>query len=472
MSVRQKERQKQDRQIKVPHTLALIAIIMVLVAVATYIVPSGTYERIVNEEGKTVVVEGSYHVIERNPQGVFEVLQAPIHGIVAGAEIIAFLFIVGGAFNIIARTNAIDFGIRRIVKVFQGKEILIIPILVFTFSLAGATIGMAEEAIPFVTILVPLMLALGYDSILAVAITYFSCILGFSSAMLNTFTVGVAQSIADIPLFSGLGFRTIVWFITTLAGAIFIVIYAMRVKKNPKLSPVYESDQIKRQNLEKFDISQEEFKTSHKICLLLLGICLGVIVWGVLKQGFWITQIAAVFFATGLLCGIISRLGVDEICNAFIDGAKGMVGAALMLGFARAIVILAENANIIDTILNSLSSVLSRLPALLSAYIMYPIQMFINFFVNSGSGQAALTIPILAPLGDLVGISRQLTVFIFQLGDGFSNSLFPTSGVLLACLGLAGVPYSKWFKWVLPIQGILFAIGIISITVAYFIGWC
>ena len=456
---------------KVPHTLVLISLIMIFVAVATYFVPGGAYEKIVNGEGRTVVAPGSFQYLESNPQGVFEVLKAPIEGIIASVEIIAFLFIVGGAFNLITKTRAIDFGIIRIVKAFKGKEILIIPILAFTFSLCGATFGMSEEAIAFVTIILPLILALGYDSILAVAITYLSCILGFSSAMLNTFTVGVAQSIAELPLFSGIGYRTIVWLITTTVGTIFMMLYASKLKKNPKLSPVYERDEIKRKQLSIVDLDKEAFKLSHKIILLMLAMCIGIIVWGVLTQGFWITEIAAVFLATGLLSGLVGRLTADEMAEAFIQGAKDMMGAAIMLGFARGIVILAENASIIDTVLNGLSNLLSGLPSLVAAYIMYPVQMFINFFVNSGSGQAALTIPILAPLGDLVGISRQLTVLIFQLGDGFSNALFPTSGVLLACLGLAGVPYSKWLKWILPLQLILFVIALLAITVAFFMGW-
>ncbi|MBP3887135.1 MAG: YfcC family protein [Cellulosilyticum sp.] len=458
-------------KIKVPHTLVIITMIMLFVAVATYFVPGGAYEEVVNEAGKTVVVEGSFHYIESNPQGIVEVLQAPIKGIVASVEIIAFLFIVGGAFNLITRTKAIDFGIIRIVKLFKGKEILIIPILVFTFSLGGAVFGMSEEAIAFITILMPLMLSLGYDSIVSVAVTYLACVLGFSSAMLNPFTVGVAQSIAEITPFSGVGYRTVVWFITTLVGTLFIMFYANKIKKNPTLSPSYKSDEIKRQKLNQTDLEKEEFKLKHKIILIMLGLSIGVIVWGVLTQGFWITEIAAVFLAVGVLSGAVGGLSPDEMADAFIQGAKDMMGAAIMLGFARGIVILAENASIIDTILNVLSGVLGALPALVAAWIMYPIQMFINFFVNSGSGQAALTIPILAPLGDLVGISRQLTVLIFQLGDGFSNALFPTSGILLACLGLAGVPYSKWLKWILPLQAILFSIAILAITVAYLMGW-
>ena len=471
VSRKEKSNKKSGEGIKVPHTLVIISLIILFVSIATYIVPGGAYEKVVNEAGKTVVVDGSFKYVENQPQGLFQVLQAPVQGIIDGAEIIAFLFIVGGAFNLISKTKAIDFGIVNIVNVFKGKEILIIPIITFIFSLGGAVFGMYEESVPFVAILVPLMLALGYDSIMAIGVTYLACALGFSSAMLNPFTVGIAQSIAEIPMFSGIEYRTIIWVITTTVGTLFLMMYAMKIKKNPEFSPVYESDKIKRENLTNFSEDKDGFTFTHKIILSLLALCIGIIVWGVLTQGFWIPQIAAVFLVTGLASGIIGRLSGDEMADAFIEGAKGMIGAAIMIGFARAIVIIAENASIIDTILYNLAGVIGKLPPLLAACIMYPIQMFINFFVGSGSGQAALTMPILAPLGDLIGISRQLTVLIFQFGDGFSNVIFPTSGILIACLGIAGVPFGKWLKWVMPLQGILFVLAITFITIGSLIGW-
>ena len=472
MEVYKTKQQKNSKKgIKVPHTLVIIAAIIVIVSIATYFIPGGAYEKVVNEAGKNVVVDGSFKYIKNQPQDLFKVLQAPIQGIIDGAEIIAFLFIVGGAFNLITKTKAINFGIIRIVNLFRGKEILLLPIIIFLFSLGGAVFGMSEEAVPFISILVPLTLALGYDSIVAVAITYLACILGFSSAMLNPFTVGIAQSIAGIQVYSGIVLRTIIWFTTTVVGTSFIVAYAMKIKKNPEKSLVYESDQIKRKNLQNFEEKKGDFTLSHKIILLAFAIAIGVIVWGVLKKGFWIPEIAAVFLVVGLISGILGKLSPDEMANAFIEGAKEMIGPAIMIGFARGIIVIAENAHIIDTILYNLSSAIGSLPSLFAAYVMYPIQMFINFFINSGSGQAALTMPILAPLGDLVGISRQLTVLIYQLGDGFSNAMFPTSGVLIACLGIAGVPYSKWLKWIIPLQIILFALSIGFITIASLIGW-
>ena len=460
--------------IKVPHTLVIIFSIIILMAIATYIVPGGSYDRViadVNGQSKTVVLNGSFHYVENEAQGLFSVMQAPISGLEQSAEIIAFLFIVGGAFSLITRTKAIDSAIARVVSIFKGNELLIIPIIFTLFSLGGATFGMTEEAIPFITILTPLMLALGFDSILAVGISYLGCIVGFATAMLNPFTVGIAQSIAEITLFSGVVYRSILWVITTIVGIIFLMIYARRIKKNPQLSPMYKLDEEKRKKLNKSENEEVKFTLSHKIIIASIGVCLAVIIWGVLRKGFWIPEIAAVFLITGIFAGIVGGLKADEMADAFVAGAKDMIGAAMVIGFARAIVIIAENAQIIDTILFGLSSFIGKLPSLLAACVMLPVQMFINFFVISGSGQAALTMPILAPLGDLLDISRQTTVLIFQLGDGFSNAIFPTSGVLMACLGMAGIPYSKWFKWILPLQIILFALGIIFITCAMMIGW-
>ena len=467
----QEKEVKQKKKFSMPNTLVIMAVVIALVAVATYLIPGGAYDRVLNDQGREVVVSGTYKAIASQPQSLFDVLQSPIEGIVQGGEIIAFLFIVGGAFSLITRTKAIDSAIAKVVNIFKGNELLIIPIIFTLFSLGGATFGMTEEAIPFITILLPLMLALGFDSILSVGISYLGCIVGFATAMLNPFTVGIAQSIAEIPLFSGVVYRTITWVITTTVAVIFLMVYAKKIKKNPELSPVYKLDEEKREKLKENKNEEIKFTFAHKIIIASIGVCLAVIIWGVLKEGFWIPEIAAVFLITGIFAGIVGGLKADEMAEAFIDGAKDMIGAAMVIGFARAIVIIAENSQIIDTILFGLSSFIGKLPSLLAACVMLPVQMFINFFVISGSGQAALTMPILAPLGDLLEISRQTTVLIFQLGDGFSNAIFPTSGVLMACLGMAGVPYSKWFKWIMPLQIILFALAIIFITCAMLMGW-
>lgn len=459
------------REFKVPHTLVIITFIMIIVAVATWVLPGGAYERIVNEAGKTVVVDGSFSYIGQHPQGLFKVLQAPIQGIIGGAEIIAFLFIVSGAIAIISKTRAIDSGIIRAVEVFKGQEVLIIPVLFGLFSLGGAVFGMTEEAIPFIAMLVPLCLALGYDSIMAMAISYLGCIVGFTTAMINPFSVGIAQTIAQVPVGSGVGFRTLTWIVFTIITILSVVWYGRRIKRNPELSPVYELDQVKRQELETGTNEHIDFTLSHKVILSSLLVCLAAIVIGVLEFEFGIPEIAAVFLATGLAAGFIGRLSFDDMATSFINGAKDMIGAAIVVGFARGIVIVAQDGQIIDTILFHLSNFIGQLPTLIAGYVMFLVQMVINFFISSGSGQAALTMPIMAPLGELVGITPQTSILIFQFGDGFSNAIFPTSAVLMACLGVAGIPWTKWLKWILPLQGIFFVLSLIFITIAISLGW-
>ena len=348
---------------------------------------------------------------------------------------------------------------------------LMIPVIMGLFSLGGAIFGMTEEAIPFIAMLIPFCLALGYDSIMAMAISYMGCIVGFATAMLNPFSVGIAQSIAQVPAGTGVGFRTIIWAVTTVASILYLMWYGRRIKRNPQLSPVYEIDQVRRQELEDAESEHLPFTFKHKVILASILVCLAAIVIGVLQFGFGIPEIAAIFFATGIICGFIGRLSLDDMANSFIHGAKDMISAAVVVGFARAIVIIAQDGQIIDTILYNLSNFIGQLPSLVAGYVMFFVQMFINFFISSGSGQAALTMPIMAPLGELVGITPQTSILIFQFGDGFSNAIFPTSAVLMACLGVAGIPWAKWIKWVWPVQLIFGGLAIIFITIAILMGW-
>ena len=459
------------KEFKVPHTLVIISFILAIVAVATWVLPAGAYDRIVNDAGRTVVVDGSFSYVEQTPQGIFSLLQAPLEGMMGASEIIAFLFVVSGSIAIIKKTRAIDAGMTNAVKSFTGKETLMIPVITGLFSIGGAVFGMTEEAIPFITMLIPLCLALGYDSIMAMAISYMGCIVGFATAMINPFSVGVAQNIANVQAGSGVGYRTLVWAVTTIAATLFLMWYGRRIKRNPELSPVYEIDQARREQLKESENEHLEFTTRHKLILSLILLCLAGIVVGVLKFDFGISEIAALFLATGIVSGLIGRLSLDDMANSFVSGAKDMIGAAVVVGFARGIVILAENGQIIDTILYQLSNFIGQLPSLVAGYVMFFVQMFINFFISSGSGQAALTMPIMAPLGELVGITPQTSILIFQFGDGFSNAIFPTSAVLMACLGVSGIPWSKWVKWILPLQLIFGVLAIIFITVAILMGW-
>ncbi len=459
------------QNIKVPHTFVIIFSIIVLVAIATWFVPAGQFNRIENDQGRTVVAADSFHAVERNPQGLFDVLKAPVIGMEKAAEIIAFILIIGGAFNIIYMTGAINAAISKVAKLLSGKEIIVIPIIMLLFSMGGAVFGMSEETIPFVAIFVPFALALGYDSIVGMAMPFVGAGLGFAGAMLNPFTVGIAQGIADLPPFSGVGYRLICWAIITTVGIAFVMIYARRVKKNPQRSPVYDLDQKTRKHLPTNHLENVHFKTSAKLVITAFGLGMVLLVFGVMKWGWYIKEICALFIGLGILCGILGRIGPNNIAKFFTKGASDLVGAALVVGLARGILVVAQSGRIIDTILHRLSDLVADVPNFVSSWIMFFVESTINFFIPSGSGQAALTIPIMAPLSDLIGVSRQIAVLAYQFGDGFSNMIIPTSGVLLGCLYMAKIPWSKWAKWMIPLQLILIVVGCSLLTIATLIGF-
>lgn len=448
----------------VPHTFVIIFSILIIVTIATWLISGGEYQRAKNAQGRTIVVADSFNYVDSAPRSIGHMLMAPLKGFAAKADVAGFILIVGGAFAIIQKTNAINSGIMRVVKALKGREILLIPIVISLFSLGGAVIGMAEETIPFAAIFVPLALALGYDSMTGMAMSFMGATVGFSSAMLNPFTVGIAKGIAETPIKAGITYRTIVWIIFTIASIVYLMYYANKVKKNPKSSILYEHDLKRKEELNLDKNMDLDFTFTHKMILLVLLAGMALIIYGVLKYEWYIGEIAAVFLAIGVVSGFVGKLSANDIAETFITGAKDLIGAAMVVGLANAIVILCNDAKIMDTILYSLAKVIEPLPKLLSGYAMLIVQSVINFFVGSGTGQAALTIPIMYPLGELVGINRETTILIYQFGNGFTDLIFPTSGTLMATLGLAKIPYDKWAKWILRVLVVLLILQIILIT--------
>jgi uncharacterized ion transporter superfamily protein YfcC len=442
------------KKLRLPHTLILIYIMVVMTVVATWIIPGGEYQR-VEKDGRTMPVAGSYQKVESRPQGLGGLFVSPARGFIDAAAIIGIVFIVGGAFNVIQKTGAITAVIHNITFKFgQSKtlRILLIPVIMLIFSVGGGVWGLCEETMPFILIFVPLALSLGYDTIVGVAMPFLGAAAGFAGAFFNPFTVGIAQGIAGLPLYSGLGYRLIVWAGGTAIAIAVVMRYAARVHKNPKISPTYEEDLEKRKKLNVDGPVMEKLPTSaaHKWVLLVFAAGFGVMVFGILKYKWYINEIAGVFLAMGVLAGLLGRLKGDEIGKAFVEGAKDMVNAALIIGTARAILIVAMDGRILDTILAAMAGSISQFHPLISAEIMFVSQCIINFFVHSGTAQAALTIPIMAPLGDLVGITRQTSVFAFQLAE-YINPVLPTSGVTMGVLGLAGLKWEKWAKWLVPL---------------------
>lgn len=458
----------ENPQLNMPHVLVLLFMIIILAAVSTYIFTPGVYER-VDKGGRTVVAPDSYYRVERNPVGIFGILQSVPKGLNEVGYIVFFIFIVGGAFGIISETGAVDAGIAALTRVLQGREKMIIPVIMLVFSLGGAMLGLAEETLPFIPAMVPLAIVLGFDSITGVAMVLLGAGAGFAGAYMNPFTVGIAQGIADLPLFSGMGFRFVVWLIITGIAIAYVYIYASKVKKNPELSLVYEDDQKREESYD--SIKFDTLKTYHKGVLAVVSISFLFLIWGVTQQGWFINELSALFLGMGIIGGLVGKLGVNGTAEAFVKGAKNLTMAALIVGVARGILIVLTEGHIIDTVLNSMAFAIQGLPGYLSAVGMYVFQCFLNIIVPSGSGQAALTMPIMAPLSDLAGVTRQTAVLAYQLGDGFTNIWTPTSGYFMAGLGLAGLSWKKWAKWFLPLLGIWFIAGAVLIIIAQIINW-
>jgi uncharacterized ion transporter superfamily protein YfcC len=455
-----------------PNTFVLLFAILALIALATWFVPGGKYEtHLVN--GKQLVDPDTFHYVASAPQGLVALMKAPIKGFVEAAQIIGFVLIVGGAFAVVQKTDAIDTAIRSIARAHEHSALVratIIPVFVTLFSLGGATFGMNEEVIPFVLIFVPLALALGYDTVTGVSIPFLGSQVGFGAAFLNPFNVGIAQGIAGVPVFSGMGYRLIVWAAATFVTIAFLMWYAARVKRNPSLSPTFVLDQAKRLEHPVAVSSDDRMTGRHAAVLAIFALSLGTMVIGVVKYDWFIDEIAALFLAMAIVVGLVGRIKADSWVAAFMQGAKDLAPTALVIAIARATMIIARDAHIIDTMLHGLMPLVQSSHPIFAAQKMYLIQSVINFFIHSGTGQAALTMPIMAPLADLVGVSRQTAILAFQLGE-LSTPMIPTSGITVGVLALARVPWLTWAKWMIPLQLIYLVLALLLLVPPCLMGW-
>lgn len=461
------------RKLKLPNTFVLLFAILALIALATWLVPGGKYDtHLVN--GKQLVDPGSFRYVPSTPQGPVALMMSPIKGFVEAAQIIGFVLIVGGAFAVLQKTEAIDSLIKRVAQAHTHSRfvrVALIPVFVTMFSLGGATFGMSEEAIPFVLIFVPLALALGYDTIVGVSIPFVGSQVGFASAFLNPFNVGIAQGIAGVPLFSGIGYRVIVWFVLTVVTIGFLMWYAARIKRDPTLSPTYAMDQERRgEHVASFDAGFAGMTGSHTSVLWIFLLSLCGMVLGVIQYGWGVNEMAALFLVMAIVIGVVGRLDADGFIAAFMQGARDLVPTALVIALARGTVILARDGNIIDTMLNGLMPLVQSSSPVFAAHKMFVIQSVINFFIHSGTGQAALTMPIMAPLSDLVGVTRQTAILAFQLGE-LSTPIIPTSGITVGVLALARIPWITWVKWMVPLQLMYLVLALLLLVPPALTGW-
>ena len=455
------------KKVQIPHVYILLLIIIAICAALTYIIPAGKYDMMTIKTGgieREIVNPSTFHYITSTPVSLMQYLTAVPRGMQETAQIIFFIFIVGGSFAVVESTGAIEAGLGTLAKKARGKELVIIPIVMFAFSLGGAIIGMAEETLPFIPIFVALFVAMGYDSITGTAVVFCGAGAGFAGAFMNPFTVGVAQGISGLPLFSGMTFRIILYIAMVSLSIGFVMRYAHKVKNNPRLSTMYEIDIARDDKLDLENL--HEFGRKEQAILLVFAASIVLLVYGVVNWGWYMNEISALFFGMSMVCAFIGRIGFNNYAVSLGKGMRDVASGALVVGFARGILVVLQDGSILDTILNTAALALSHVHSTVSAFGEYVFQCLLNFLVPSGSGQAAVSVPILAPLGDLVGVSRQTTCIAFQIGDGISNIFTPTSGYFMAGLALAKIPWEKWAKWILPLIGLQYLVGALFVIAA------
>ena len=494
-------------KIRVPNTYVIIFTVILVCAMATWLIPGG------------------------NPQ-TWQVFSALFEGFSQQAGIIAFVLIIGGAFWVVNSTKAVDEGIMKFISKARQLErfslvrktgvgnIVMISVMLL-FGLFGAVFGMSEETIAFVAVVIPLAKSLGYDEITGVCMVYVAAHVGFAGAMLNPFTIGIAQGMADLPLFSGIEYRTLCWAVLMLITISFVLIYASKVRKrriaegfamdNKETSVTseisvragarawicfgavslilllfsifYASDCVIKIGQSSFEtpwlmwvidalfviFSLVSLRSSSSMYILnMLMFTIVFLVFGVMGYGWYLPEICALFMGLAVASGFSAGYSADNIAKEFIAGAKDIFSAALIIGFAAGIIVILENGEVIDTMLASMASALENSGRVGALGTMYGIQTFINLFIPSASAKAAVTMPIMAPFSDMIGVSRQATVLAFQFGDGFTNMITPCSGVLMAVLSVAKIPYEKWVKWIWKFILLLIAVGFLLLLPTLF----
>lgn len=491
---------------QMPDTLILIFIVGILAAILTYLIPAGhfdsqqvTYMVDGAEKTRTVIDPSSFsYATDENGELVYNkvglfasgggigLMNFPFEGLVSGSKwgsaigVIMFMLVIGGAFGVVMRTGTIDNGILRLIDKTKGNEALFIPVLFLLFSLGGAVFGMGEEAVAFAIIIAPLMVRLGYDGITTVMVTYVATQIGFATSWMNPFSVAIAQGIAGVPVLSGMTVRMGLWVGFTLIGIAFTMLYAARVKSNPELSYSHRTDKYFRQQ----ELGNQDSRWNIGDTLVILTVIATTVwvVWGVVANAWYIPEIASQFFTMGFVVAIIGTIfrlnGMTLNCaaDAFKEGAAIMLAPALLVGCAKGVLLIlgggtTDEASVLNSILNSAGGVISGLPDVAAAWLMYVFQSIFNFFVTSGSGQAALTMPLLAPLADIAGVTRQVAVLSFQLGDGFTNVIVPTSASLMATLGVCRIDWGDWAKFCWRFILLLFTLSSVVVIAAHMMGF-
>ncbi|MEM9303219.1 MAG: TIGR00366 family protein [Pseudomonadota bacterium] len=453
---------------KVPHTLVLLFGMMVFAYALTWLLPAGAFETVANDHGREVVVPGTFAPLEEPPRlGPTEIFTAIPRALGDAQGIIFFIFLIGGALAVLRQTGAIDAALAKILDRFGNHPAWLIAAGMLAFMAGSATIGMAEEYIPLVAILITLCVALRMDTVAAVGIMVVGYGVGYGVAVVNPFTVLVAQEVAELPPTSGWEYRLVLFAPFFAVGFHHVWSYAKRVREDPQASLVHDVPAAQPPAV----TEQPDLDGRRWLVLGLTLAALVLVVWGIAKYGWYFVELGAVFTALALVVALVSGIRMDDAARTFIEGAAAMTGTALLIGFARGIALILEDGQVLHTVVNGLATPLELVGAELSAVGMLAIQSVLNFFIPSGSGQAYVTMPLMAPISDLVGVSRQVAVLAYQMGDGFMNMIVPTNAVLMGILGMCGIPYDRWFRFIGPLILKLLVLGSTSLVVAVLIGY-
>lgn len=468
--MKKKKQLKEGEARQAINPLIILAVILLVASVCTYLIPAGEFDRQVIEGSDYAKIDvNSFKFKEGAPIGIFDIFQSFTLGLQSAGSVIFFLLIIGGTFQIVEKTGALHAGLSNLVRVLKGKELIMIPACVFIFGLVSAFAACSEEYLAFIPLMYIVCIAAGFDSLTAVALLMVSSAIGYAGGMTNAFTVGIAQEISELPLFSGMGYRFVVFGVMAVITSLYLMKHAHKIKKHPELNTMRETDLM---YAEKLDVEEVEPMTGRqKLSLLIFGLGFVVVAFCVIKLGFYIDEMSAIFLIVGILVVIVSGMSVNEAADNFVEGCRNMLWAGLIIGMCKAVTNILSDAGIMDTLIYYAGTLLEGLSAKISACGMFILQDLLNILIPSGSGQAAITMPFMAPLSDILGVSRQTAVLAFQMGDAFTNVVTPTSGELMAALAICHVPYKKWFKFLAPLWGMWAVAACVLLVIAVSIGY-
>ena len=454
---------------KMPHSYVIIFIMIIVAFIMGNVIDAGEFDRITDADGNTVVVPGSYHKIPNIGISLFQMFMGIQQGFVDGARIIFFVVFAYAFVYMIIKNGTFDAIVGFLIRKVGNRIEFIIPIGMLLFGVLGSTIGLFEETYGLIPVFMAIASVVGYDAIVGSSIIYLGVAIGFASATINPFTIGIAQQVAGVKLFSGIEYRIICFIVFITISIIYVWRYAHKIKHDPTKSLLYGENIETVEIMSKDELAQVKFTLIHKISSLLFVITIGILMVGTIKYGWYINEISTLFIIMMIVIGLVSGFSPSKIAEYFIEASREMMFGALIIGLSYSIPVVMGKAKIIDTIVYSLASMLQNFHGMISAIGMLFVQNIINLFIPSGGGQALVTVPIMAPVGEMVGISRQLTILIYQFGDGYSNIFWPTS-VFTMC-GIMRMPINKWYRFVTPLFAIIFVVEIIMIIIGVLIGY-